>query len=156
MKKTQLSISIKGARESAREFSEAWRRAEQGKPAEQPIERLYFEDLATMLKVLTPRRLEMIKVLHEIGPVSVRALAGTIKRDYKNVHHDLSGFGSASVLSHGRPMADWRLPGKRSSPRYRWRRSTFPQRRGASATRRCPGNLALPPFAFDCCSLRLR
>jgi len=111
MKKNQLSISIKGARQSAREFSEAWRRAEQGKPAEQPIERLYFEDLATMLKVLTPRRLEMIKVLHEIGPVSVRALAGTIKRDYKNVHHDiqvLERVGLVTRSADGRLAAPWK------------------------------------------------
>jgi predicted transcriptional regulator len=85
-----------------------------------------------MLKVLTPRRLEMIKVLHEIGPVSVRALAGTIKRDYKNVHHNIQVLERVGLVTRSRPMADWRLPGKRSSPRYRWRRSTF--RRGTAAT----------------------
>ena len=58
--KQQLSVSSKGVRESAKEFVEAWRRADQRKAAEQPIERLYFEDLSTMLKVLTPRRLEVL------------------------------------------------------------------------------------------------
>jgi hypothetical protein len=56
--KKYLSVSIKGVRESAREFVEAWRHAKQRQPVEQPIERLYFEELATMLKVLMPRRLE--------------------------------------------------------------------------------------------------
>jgi predicted transcriptional regulator len=42
-----------------------------------------------MLKVLTPGRLEVLKMLHQAGPLSVRALAGRMKRDYKNVHHDL-------------------------------------------------------------------
>jgi len=109
--KKQLSISIKGTGESAKEFVEAWRRAEQGKPAEQPIERLYFEDLATMLKVLTPRRLEALKVIHQIGPVSVRALAGSMKRDYKNVHHDiqvLERVGLVMRSADGRLIAPWK------------------------------------------------
>ena len=109
--KKQLSISIKGAGESAKEFVEAWRRAEQGKSPEQPIERIYFEDLATLLKVLTPRRLEVIKLAHEIGPVSVRALASRMKRDYKNVHHDLQVLERAGLVTRsadGRLMAPWK------------------------------------------------
>jgi predicted transcriptional regulator len=109
--KKQLSVSIKGARESAKEFVEAWRRADQGKPAEQPIERLYFEDLPTMLKVLTPRRLEVLKVLHQAGPVSVRALAGRMKRDYKNVHHDLEVMERVGLVARsadGKLTAPWK------------------------------------------------
>jgi predicted transcriptional regulator len=100
--KKHLSVGIKGASESAKEFVEAWRHAEQG----QPIERLYFEDLATMLKVLTPRRLEALKIVHEIGPVSVRALAGRMKRDYKNVHHDFQVLEQAGLVTRS---ADGRL-----------------------------------------------
>jgi predicted transcriptional regulator len=109
--KKHLSVAIKGADESAKEFVEAWRRAKRGKPPEQPIERLYFEDLATMLKVLTPRRLEVLKVLHEIGPVSVRALAAKMKRDYKNVHHDLQVLERVGLVTRspdGRLMAPWK------------------------------------------------
>jgi predicted transcriptional regulator len=104
--KKHLSVGIKAVRESAKEFVEAWRRAEQGQPVEQPMERLYFEDLATMLRVLTPRRLEALKVVHEIGPVSVRALAGRMKRDYKNVHHDLQVLERAGLVTRS---ADGRL-----------------------------------------------
>jgi len=109
--KKQLSISIKGAGQSAKEFVEAWRRAKQGKSPKQPIERIYFEDLATMLKVLTPRRLEVIKLVHEIGPVSVRALASRMKRDYKNVHHDLQVLERAGLVTRsadGRLTAPWK------------------------------------------------
>jgi predicted transcriptional regulator len=108
--KKHLSVSIKGARESAKEFIEAWRRAEQGQPIEQPIECLYFEDLATMLKVLTPRRLEVLKVVHQIGPVSVRAVAARMKRDYKNVHHDLQVLERVGLVTRspdGRLRAPW-------------------------------------------------
>jgi predicted transcriptional regulator len=108
--KKHLLVGIKGADESAQEFVEAWRRAARGQPVEPPIERLYFEDLATMLKVLTPRRLEMLKAIHQIGPVSVRALAGRMKRDYKNVHYDCQVLARAGLIMRspdGRLRAPW-------------------------------------------------
>jgi predicted transcriptional regulator len=108
--KKHLLVGIKGADESAQEFVEAWRRAARGQPIEPPIERLYFEDLATMLKVLTPRRLEALKAVHQIGPVSVRALAGRMKRDYKNVHHDCQVLARAGLIMRspdGRLRAPW-------------------------------------------------
>lgn len=108
--KKHLSIAIKGPVESAREFTEAWRRSERAEPPEQPLERLYFEDLPTMLKTLTPRRFEVLKIVHRIGPVSVRALAARIKRDYKNVHHDikvLERVGLVTRSSDGRLTVPW-------------------------------------------------
>lgn len=84
-----IRVEIRTEEESAREFVKAWRRAEAGEPAEEPVERLYFQDLGTLLQVLTPRRLELLKVLHEAGTASVRALAKRLSRDYKNVYHDV-------------------------------------------------------------------
>jgi predicted transcriptional regulator len=55
--------------------------------------------LATMLKVLTPRQLEVLKVVHQIGPVSVKTVAGRMKRDYKNVHHDLQVLERAGLVT---------------------------------------------------------
>jgi len=84
--------------------------ATRGKPAEQQIERLYFEDLPTMLKVLTPGRLEVLKMLHQAGPLSVRALAGRMKRDYKNVHHDLQVLERVGLVmrsTEGKLTAPW-------------------------------------------------
>ena len=49
----------------------------------------YFKDLKTLLRIMTPRRMEALKTLHEHGPISVRALAKTLGRDYKNVHKDM-------------------------------------------------------------------
>lgn len=107
----ELSVAIRGADESAKEFVEAWRRAKKSKSPEQPVERLYFEDLATLVKVITPRRLEVLKVVHEFGPLSVRALAGKMERDYKNVHHDvqvLERVGLVTRSSDGRLIAPWK------------------------------------------------
>lgn len=62
-----IKVELRDAVESAQEFVKAWRRAEAGEPAEEPVERLYFQDLGGRLQVLTPRRLELLRRLHDDG-----------------------------------------------------------------------------------------
>ncbi len=110
MKDRKISIGIKGADESAQEFVKAWRRAETGQAAEEPVERLYFQDLGTLLQVLTPRRLELLRELHHAGPTSVRALARLLRRDYKNVHQDVEVLERAGLITRNpdrRLIAPW-------------------------------------------------
>jgi predicted transcriptional regulator len=87
--KKNIRIEVKNEKESAQEFVKAWHRAEKGLPPEQPVERIYFQELSTLLRVLTPRRIEALKTVHEHGAISIRALAKTLGRDYKNVHKDM-------------------------------------------------------------------
>jgi predicted transcriptional regulator len=113
--KKNIRIEIKDEKESAGEFVHAWHRAEKGEPPEEPVSRIYFQDLETLLKILTPRRLELLKVLHDKGNMSIRALAAVLKRDYKNVYQDVKSLGlivtSKNVLSvpWERIVADIRL-----------------------------------------------
>ena len=85
-----IKIGVKGAEESAMEAVEAWERAERGDAPEEPVDRLYFQSLETLLSVLSTRRLDLLKVLHESGPSSVRALAKRLNMDYKNVHQNVA------------------------------------------------------------------
>jgi predicted transcriptional regulator len=85
-----IKIEVKGTQESAMEAVEAWERAEQGIVPKEPINRLYFQSLETLLSVFTTRRLDLLKVLHETGPSSVRPLAKKLNRDCKNVHQDVA------------------------------------------------------------------
>jgi len=87
--KKNIRIEIKDEKKSAGEFVHAWHRAEKGEPPEEPVSRIYFQDLETLLKILTPRRLELLKFLHDKGNMSIRALAAALKRDYKNVYQDV-------------------------------------------------------------------
>ena len=84
-----IRIEIRDADDSAQDFVKAWRRAEAGETVDEPVERLYFQDLGALLQALTPRRLELLKRLHDDGSESVRALAKKLSRDYKNVYHDV-------------------------------------------------------------------
>jgi predicted transcriptional regulator len=93
-----ISVEIRGEEESAQEFVNAWQRAEAGKPVEEPVDRLYFQDLGALLQVLTPRRLELLKKLHEDGSESVRALARKLSRDYKNVYNDVQALERVGLI----------------------------------------------------------
>ena len=85
----EIKIGIADERDTAQEFIEIWRRTEQGEAPDTSVEHLYFPDLETLLQHLTPRRMALLKTLHTIGPVSVRALSKELGRDYKNVHTDV-------------------------------------------------------------------
>jgi len=93
-----IRVEIRDAEESAQEFVKAWRRAEAGEPVEEPVERLYLQDLGGLLQVLTPRRLELLRRLHVDGPESVRALAKKLSRDYKNVYNDVQALERAGLI----------------------------------------------------------
>ncbi len=84
-----IKVEIKGERESALNFVKVWHAARVGKKLREPVERLYFPDLTTLLQHLTPRRLAALRTLHDSGAVSVRALSKALRRDYKNVHRDV-------------------------------------------------------------------
>lgn len=74
---------------SMKEFVEACKRAEKGLPPIQPIHRRYFESLELLWKRLSPQRINLMQVLRREGPLSIRKLAATTQRDYKNVHTDI-------------------------------------------------------------------
>ena len=86
--KKQIQISVDDATTTAKGFIDAWKRAERGGrvKAEQ---RLSFENMNTLLKILTPGRWVLLKTLRKNGPMSVRALSNDLDRDYKNVHTDV-------------------------------------------------------------------
>jgi predicted transcriptional regulator len=104
-----IKIEVKGVEESAKEAVRAWERAEQGIVPEEPVDRLCFQSLETLLSVLTTRRLELMKVLHESGPSSVRALAKRLNRDYKNVHQDIALLEKIGLIERkdGKASAPW-------------------------------------------------
>jgi len=95
--KHDVKIQIRDAGESARDFVRAWHGAEKGEAPEEPVNRLYFPDLGTSLRTLTPRRLELMKLLHGTGVSSIRALAGIAKRDYKNVYQDIKALETVGL-----------------------------------------------------------
>ena len=88
MSKT-LYVRVSAREDALDRFEAAWHLASGRKPPA-PLALLSFADLPLLLKNLTPARWALLKQLKAIGPVSVFALARHLKRDYKNVHTDVS------------------------------------------------------------------
>ena len=84
-----LSIGISELPDALDRFEAAWHLAT-GRDAPPALQRLGFPDLPVLLKALTPARWDLLGRLRAEGPMSVRALAKALERDYKNVHTDVT------------------------------------------------------------------
>lgn len=76
-----LDAFFAGARQMAR-------RLDQGERAPSGAS-IAFENMETLLKVLTPGRWRLLRALRSQGPSSIRALAHVVERDYRGVHADV-------------------------------------------------------------------
>lgn len=97
MSKQHIHVGVEDAERGYKRFTEAWHKTEAG-DIEQAKVHLNFEDFAMLLSVLTPKRLALLKSLRQQGPLSVRALAKQLERDYKNVHADVSSLEEVGLL----------------------------------------------------------
>jgi predicted transcriptional regulator len=97
-KRRVLEIDVKSSHDAAMDALRVMKQIDQGKPIQAPIERLHFGDLQTMLKFLTPKRLELLRKLHAVGPCNIRQLAQALERDYKNVYQDVSELSRIGLI----------------------------------------------------------
>lgn len=58
--------------------------------AVEPSYSIGFKEMGSMLATLTPQRWRLVAELRAAGPLSIRALATRLQRDYKNVHTDVT------------------------------------------------------------------
>ena len=98
MKARKVKMAIMDHRTAAREFIDVWDRAISGEAPEEPIERLYFQDMETLLKTMTPIRWKLLKQLHNSGPSSIRKLSKMVGRDYSSVCHDVKVLGNTGLV----------------------------------------------------------
>ncbi len=90
MKVKRVKIGVRSPGTIFDEATEVLQQLESGKQVRAQSEWLYFPDVREMGKVLTPRRLELLKTIHDHRPDSIRALAIAAGRNVKNVADDLS------------------------------------------------------------------
>jgi predicted transcriptional regulator len=101
---SDVKFTVGGAfeEEASRQFIDAWHRAERGETFHERY--LAFESWDTLARVLTGKRMELLRYVRRNNVTSVRALAKALSRDYSNVHADvraLTGAGLLENTSHG-------------------------------------------------------
>jgi len=109
MKKKKLIVKVSSLEDSLANFRNVWKRAEKGEKLTAPIEVLSFENASTLMKALSPKRLELLKILHMLGAISIRQLAKELHRDYSNVHQDVKALNLIGVIleSEGKYYVPW-------------------------------------------------
>ncbi len=88
MKVRNIKISIKSDAELFNEVSEVTKKLESGKKVKKH-EGISFESLDAMRKVLTGKRLEILKTIKREHPQSIYELAKLLNRDNKNTFNDV-------------------------------------------------------------------
>ena len=95
---SDLKITVGGNIEddAARRFTDAWHRAENGETFH--VSHLAFESRDALTRVLTGKRLDLLRYVRRHTVTSVRALALALGRDYSNVHADVNALKAAGLL----------------------------------------------------------
>jgi predicted transcriptional regulator len=75
------------------DFAAAWKTGKGSGTAQ-----IGFETWELMHKVLSPKRLEIIRAMAGAGPLSIREIARRVGRDFKGVHTDVSVLLKAGVV----------------------------------------------------------
>jgi predicted transcriptional regulator len=84
---------------AGRRFIDGWHRAERGELTPQNAElHVGFESWETMVRTLSPKRLELLRHVHQHPAKNIRALAQAVGRDYRRVHEDVEALVAAGLL----------------------------------------------------------
>ena len=88
-----VTLDVRDPGSAMRDFVRVWHR---GKP--EKAARISFASPELLWKVLTAKRLELLRALCGAGPVSIREAARRAERDVKAVHADVTALLDAGVL----------------------------------------------------------
>ena len=102
MRNVNLTVGSAMEDEASRKFIDVWHRAEREETFHE--RHLAFESWETLARVLTGKRMELLRYVRRNNVTSVRALAKALNRDYSNVHADVRALSDAGLLensSHG-------------------------------------------------------
>jgi predicted transcriptional regulator len=96
MNKVMLTVGGTMEDEASRRFVDAWHRAKRGKTFHE--RHLAFESWDALARVLTGKRMELLRYVRRNNVTSIRSLAKELKRDYSNVHADVQALAGAGLL----------------------------------------------------------
>lgn len=110
MEERDFIIEIRSTAEFLAEVRADLGRIVAGTKEEEPSERIFFESIDAANRLLSPKRVELLKLLHDQGPMNTHELAKRLERDYKNVRQDMLALAEVGlIVKDGRLLtAPWR------------------------------------------------
>lgn len=91
-----VNLHVGSIEEMGKRFIGAWHRLEHGEEVKET--NLTFFSLEMMMSTLSPKRLALLRHVHQHPAHTVSALAKTLGRDYKRVHEDVSALAHAGLI----------------------------------------------------------
>jgi len=88
-----VTLDVRTADEAMGDFLRVWRSGKAERSA-----RISFASPELLWRVLTAKRLELLKALCGAGPMSIREAARRVGRDVKAVHADITALLGAGVI----------------------------------------------------------
>jgi predicted transcriptional regulator len=61
-------------------------------------DRISFENVGELWRVLAPKRMEIVRAMTGTGPLTIREVARRVGRDFKAVHSDVTLLVNAGIL----------------------------------------------------------
>jgi predicted transcriptional regulator len=72
-------------------------------------DRISFESVSDLWRVLAPKRMEIVRVMTGAGPLTIREVSRRVERDFKGVHSDVTLLLGAGILERTESGA-WNFP----------------------------------------------
>jgi predicted transcriptional regulator len=98
MKIKKIFVGVRPLEDILKEAGETFEQLTKGKAVKHK-RAIYFANLKEMRRVLTERRLELLKTIRDRKPSSVYELARMVDRDLKNVLQDLSYLQEPGIVA---------------------------------------------------------
>ena len=92
----KVNLHVGSIEEMGKRFVGAWHRLESGEEVQET--HLPFFKLEAMMATLSPKRLALLRHVHQQPARTVAELAKTLGRDYKRVHDDISALARAGLI----------------------------------------------------------
>ena len=106
-----LEIRVGPAADALDRFEAAWNRKVERRPV-RTLCVLTLPTLAQLVKTLSPARWALLGALRTAGPLSIYELAKRLRRNYKNVHTDVTQLAALGVIARGsdnRVLVPWEV-----------------------------------------------
>ena len=98
MKAKKIKIGIRGTDDVLREAAETMKSVAAGKKVRPKGHRLFFTSPEALRRFLTPKKLELIRLVRKRRPSSINELAAFAHRDFKRVYEDIMSLSEAGLV----------------------------------------------------------
>ncbi len=98
MKAKKLKIGIRSTDEVLKGAAETMKRVAAGRKVRPKGHRLFFTSPEALRQFLTPKRLELIRLIRKRQPGSINQLAALAHRDFKRVYEDVQSLAQAGLV----------------------------------------------------------